>query len=188
MLVTAVGARPVVELLPGFAADVFGSGAGGLAALTSAVGLGAIVGGVWIGSRRSSAGLTRIVLGGALGLGCSIALFTATNWLPLGVVIMVAGGFCMVCTGVAAQTLVQLAVASDMRGRVLSLYGLIFRGGPALGALTMGIASERLGLRWPVAIGCLAVILCWQWIRRRADVIAASLERTAAEEPAGASS
>ena len=55
-------------------------------------------------------------------------------------------------------TLVQLTVASAMRARVLSLYGLLFRGGPAVGAVAMGAASDLVGLRWPVAVGA-AVML-----------------------------
>jgi len=50
-----------------------------------------------------------------------------------------------------------------MRGRVLSLYGIIFRGGPAVGALIMGFASERAGLRPPLAIGALLAVLAWLW-------------------------
>jgi len=42
-----------------------------------------------------------------------------------------------------------------MRGRVMALYGMIFRAGPALGALLIGSLSERFGLRLPLAIGAL---------------------------------
>ena len=45
-----------------------------------------------------------------------------------------------------------------MRGRVMALYGMIFRAGPALGAVLMGSLSERFGLRLPLAVG--AVVSC----------------------------
>ena len=61
----------------------------------------------------------------------------------------------MVAAGIGTQTLLQTAVDEGMRGRVLSLFGLIFRGGPALGALVMGAASELVGLQAPLAVGAL---------------------------------
>jgi predicted MFS family arabinose efflux permease len=63
-----------------------------------------------------------------------------------------------------------------MRGRVLSLYGLIFRGAPALGALMMGVASEAVGLRWPLAAGALFVLAAALWARAREGRIVAALE------------
>ena len=55
-----------------------------------------------------------------------------------------------------------------MRGRVLGLYGLIFRGAPAIGALAAGSASAQFGLRWPVFAGALLVVAAcaWTWARR----------------------
>ena len=72
LIAIGVGGRPLNELLPGFAADVFRSGAGGLSILASAIGGGAILGGVWLGHRAHSGGLTagrhrRFVLRGAGG-------------------------------------------------------------------------------------------------------------------------
>src|SRR5206468_10990461 len=60
MIVGSVLTRPVVELLPGFAGEVFQSGAHGLARLSAAIGIGAIVGGVFLAQRERLDGLTRI--------------------------------------------------------------------------------------------------------------------------------
>ena len=51
LIAIGIGGRPLNELLPGFAADVFHSGAGGLSILASAIGGGAILGGLWLGHR-----------------------------------------------------------------------------------------------------------------------------------------
>jgi MFS family permease len=63
-----------------------------------------------------------------------------------------------------------------MRGRVMGLYGLIFRGAPAVGALGAGLVSAHLGLRWPVFIGALLVIAVWLWTYLARDRIAAAME------------
>jgi MFS family permease len=88
----------------------------------------------------------------------------------------VAYGFCVAAAGVASQTLVQLASDRSMRGRVMALYGLIFRGGPAIGALGAGILSVRLGLRWPVLIGAMLLAVAWLWAYLGRARIAAALK------------
>ena len=163
--IIAVSARPFFELLPGFAADVFGRGAGGLAMLGSAVGLGAVVGGLWLAQRQGP--LSRLALASPFLVAGSVAWFSLTSWFSIALVCMVLAGFAMVVAGVGTQTLIQTSVEEAMRGRVLSLFGLIFRGGPALGALAIGAASELIGLPIPMAIGALigliATCLIWRY-------------------------
>jgi predicted MFS family arabinose efflux permease len=168
LIASCLFVRPVIELLPGFASDVFGAGAAGLALLTSTIGAGAIVGGLWLAGRGDWHGLTRLVLGNTALLALAILLFIATDSLWVAVPALLVGGTCMVVIGVGVQTLIQLSVAGNMRGRVLSLYGLIFRGGPALGALTMGTVSDLVGLRWPLAVGSALALAAWAaaWTRR----------------------
>ena len=82
----------------------------------------------------------------------------------------------MVAAGIGTQTIVQLAVDPSMRGRVLSLHGLIFRGGPALGALLMGSLGDFVGLRPPVAVGAIVALGVAAMVATRASVLRASLE------------
>jgi MFS family permease len=178
MMASSLGARPVVELLPGFTEKVFSSGVSGLAVMTSSVGVGAIIAGIWLGTRASSKGLTRLVLTHSLLLAMSIILFVATDKLWLAIPALVAAGFSMSTSGIGVQTLIQLGVDETLRGRVLSFHGLIFRGGPALGALSMGLLSEALGLRLPLLMGAMIVIGAWIFIVRSRDLISLSLERT----------
>ncbi len=163
LIAIGVGGRPLNELLPGFAADVFRSGAGGLSILASAIGGGAILGGLWLGHRAHSSGLTSVVLGGALtgALAAIMAIATESMWIAVPAVVVF--GFCMSTSGIAIQTIIQLAADPAMRGRVMGLYGLIFRGAPAVGALAAGLASAQFGLRWPVFFGALLVLAVCFW-------------------------
>jgi predicted MFS family arabinose efflux permease len=181
LLVTAVSVftRGFVELLPGFADEVFGRGAQGLAWLTAMIGLGAVAGGLWMVRRQGLEGLTRLVVATTLLMSVSLLAFTLTDiyWLALPCLFVTGTG--MVLTGIAAQTLVQYAVVAEMRGRIMALYGMIFRGGPAVGSLVMGLLSSQFGLRAPVAGGALLCILAWLWARLRQDRIAEALETDA---------
>jgi MFS family permease len=165
VLLTAlgIGGRPLNELLPGFAADVFHSGAGGLSILASAIGGGAILGGLWLGHRAHSADLIWVALGGSLmgALAAIMAIATESMWVAVPAVMIF--GFCMSSAGIAIQTLIQLAAVRSMRGRVMGLYGLIFRGAPAIGALAAGLTSAHFGLRWPIFFGALLVIMVCLW-------------------------
>jgi MFS family permease len=176
LIAFGVGGRPLTELLPGLADDVYHAGAGGLSILASATGAGAILGGIWLAHRAHAANLMTITLASAVitALAATAAVATENLWLALPAVIVF--GFGMSSAGIASQTLVQLASDRSMRGRVMGLYGLIFRGGPAIGALGAGLVSVHLGLRWPVVIGAALVIAAWLWAYLRRDRIAAALQ------------
>jgi len=173
--VLSFGVRAVIELMPGFAAQVFERGVDGLAMLTSTIGAGAIVGGLWLAQRGRIEGTSAIVL---LASGISslavIGFVAGTAFAPALLCLGFAGA-ALVLSGVGAQSSVQMAVAPAMRGRVLSLYGIIVRAGPALGAMAIGVASDRFGLRAPTAIAAaLSLGVClWAWMRRK--TIAAGL-------------
>lgn len=134
LIAVDVGGRPLNELLPGFAAEVFHSGAGGLSILASATGGGAILGGLWLGHRVHSAGLTSVALGASLAGALAAVAVCASDTMWIAVPAIAVFGFCVSSAGIAIQTIVQLAADKDMRGRVMGLYGVIFRGAPAIGA------------------------------------------------------
>jgi predicted MFS family arabinose efflux permease len=174
--VTTIGTRGFIELFPGFADTVFDRGPQGLAMLTSTVGLGAIFGGTWMLIRSQISGLTTIVLANTLIMSLAIIAFTATSSFVVALPCVFIAGAAMVITGIGAQTLIQASTDRGMAGRVMALYGMIFRAGPALGAVLMGTASERLGLRLPLAIGAAISCACWGLTLHRRKAIVASLE------------
>ena len=176
LAMTAVFGRPYVDLFPGFADKVFGWGENGLALLTSAVGVGASLGSLMLMARQGVVGLTNMLVTATLILALSLLGFVATDIFWVALVCAVVGGFAMLTIGVSEQTLLQSAVDSEVRGRVLSLYTLIARGGPSIGALLMGWAAEYTGLRWPVAAGALVCIALWIWARRRQAAMARAME------------
>ena len=177
----AMGVRPLIELMAGFAANVFHGGAEALAILTAVLGIGAIGGGLWLALRIRTTDRAGLVMVGT-GISSIAAIgFAASQNLYLALPCVAVIGFCLVVCGVSTQTLLQLAVDGAMRGRVLSLYGLIFRGGPALGALAMGVASEGVGLRWPLAAGSVAVLVLLVWAWRRHGAVTAAFESGGAD-------
>lgn len=176
LTVVSLFARPYMELLPAFADTVFDRGAAGLAWLTSMAGLGALAGAAWLAQRGAVAGLTAAAIGAIAVLSGALTVFAATGvfWLALAALTVV--GFATIVVGVGEQTLIQNAVAPELRGRVMGLYGMIARGAPALGALGMGAVSSHTGVQWPVIAGAVVCVGAWLWARRRRQDIAAALE------------
>jgi predicted MFS family arabinose efflux permease len=178
-ILTVVGmvAKPVIDLLPGFAGQVFELGAEGLAMLLSLHGMGATVGAIWLASRASGLeGMTMISIFALLFMSLVLMAFVATDVFWVALVFAGLMGFAFIVLNVANQTLIQSAVDPSLRGRVISVYGLILQGMPALGALLIGTIAEHIGLRLPVFVGGVICLGAWFCAWRRRGALKLSLE------------
>ncbi len=186
LIVVSIFAKPVTDLLPGFAADVFDRGSTGLAWLLTFHGAGAMLGAFWMTMRGSIVGLTRITLINILLMAVALGLFVATPsfWISAPLIALV--GFAFIVQSVSNQTLIQSAIDSSLRGRVLSVYGMINQAVPSLGTLAIGLAAERFGLRLPVAVGAAVCILLFAWTWRFRTRMAKMLENEAVAAPSEA--
>ena len=169
--------RSVPEMLPPFVAQLFSRGAEGLAVLASTMGLAALAGGLLVATRARLDGLSRIALGAGLLLTLATAGFVATHSFTVGVICMALMGAATTIHGISIQTLLQSSAAPGMIGRVLSLWGMVVRAGPAVGALVYGAASEFVGLQVPVIVGCGLACIAFLWAWTRLPAIEAALEK-----------
>jgi predicted MFS family arabinose efflux permease len=140
------------------------------------MGCAALVGGILVAIRGHLVGLTRIAVYAGLVMALATACFVATHHFAIGVVCIAVMGAATTMHGISIQTLLQNSASSALVGRVLSLWGMITRAAPAMGALTYGVASEFLGLQIPVLLGCLLCSLAWLRTRSRLSRIAPALE------------
>ena len=176
LIITALFARPLTDLLPGFAADIFSRGPDGLAWLLAFHGIGAMIGGSMLAARSQVKGLTRITIFNILIMAVALLAFSITTNFWLACVLSGVAGFAFIVQGTSNQTLIQSAVDTQLRGRVISAYALVARGGPAVGALILGVTADHIGLRWPVGIGAALCLLAWLWAMRRRKFLADALE------------
>jgi MFS family permease len=177
--VTTLSLRGFTEMFPGFADLVFGRGPVGYTWLTATLGLGAVMGGLWMVRRPGIHGLTALIIGHTCLITLAALGFTATSSYWLALVCVFICGFSLVTTGISAQTLIQSAVDPAMRGRVLGFYGMLVRAGPAFNALALGWLASLIGLRLAVAAGALICLAYWAWARLRQDVMEEALEAEA---------
>ncbi len=171
-----VALRSVPEMLPPYVADLFGRDARGLATLASTMGFAALCGGTWVAVRGRVEGLTRLAVAAGITLALATACFVATHHFAVGVFCIAAMGAATTIHGISIQTLLQNSASSAMVGRVLSLWGMITRAAPAMGALAYGAAAEFVGLQIPVLVGCLLCAAAWLYTRTRLARMAPMLE------------
>ncbi len=153
--------RPIIDLLPGLTSDVFLKGVDGFAALTASFGIGALLGGFWMAGRGSMGDQSRVALLGTLTAVIANIGLIATSSFSIALPFTVLAGAGMVIAGIGMQSTLHLITPAGMRGRVLSLYGIIHIGGAGIGAFVLGLAAEVFGLSWPIFGGALVGLMVW---------------------------
>ena len=173
----AISVKPFLDLLPGLADNVFNSGVNGFAQLAAAGGTGAVLCAIWFALRGRIEGLTFITLSALIVGPLGIVLMCISDMFWLGLIGSFIAGSSITLTGTGVQTLMQHSVDGAIRGRVLSLYGMLHRGVPALGALLMGIMGDQIGLQATLIGG--ALIFCvpvFIWVLLRWHRLRSALE------------
>ena len=170
-------ARPFTDLFAGFADEIFGRGADGLAWLTSMQGIGAAFGAIILARYDGIIGLTKKMVIYLLVLAIGVFAFAATDVFWFALVCTAIVGYALTVIGVIEQTLMQASVDDQVRGRVASFYIMFARGCPAFGALLMGTLAGFFGLQIPVAGGAVLCLVLWIWATQRRKVMADNLEK-----------
>ena len=178
-LLLSVFGRSVFELLPGIADGIFAEGASGFSWLATGVGVGTILACLWL-AQRPETRCTFATLKGFIFIfgGTTLALSLATTFAPV-VALAAVASFAMTASTIGSYAMVQSAVPDEIRGRVLGLYGALYRAAPAIGAIAMGWMAEHLGFRWPVAVGA-SICLVW-WLTLKLTALRTSTRQEGAD-------
>jgi MFS family permease len=166
-VVSFVG-MPYTVLMPVFADQILHGGARGLGILMGATGIGALLGAVSLAARVGIKGLGKLIAMCAGGFGLSLALFSFSRIFWLSTLLLVPVGFFMMVQMASSNTLIQSMVPDRLRGRVMSVYSMMFMGMAPFGALSAGSIAHHLGAPWTVAVGGLAcamsAIAFWSYL------------------------
>ena len=155
---SAVLVLPFTTLLPVYAKDIFGGTATTFGLLDGAIGLGGLVGALYLAGLRPSTNLNKVVTITTFVFGAGLLLFAYTPWVTLALAFLVVGAFGMMAQTTISVTLLQTLVLPAMRGRVISLYVLMYTTAMPLGSVLVGAVSQRIGVRPTVlAEGVLAL-------------------------------
>lgn len=135
-----------ITVMPVIASDVFHQGAEGLGYLQAAAGVGAVAGAIVVSTfaRRLPARL--FIIGGTFVFAVAILLFSYTTQLIPGMVVLLLAGYGLLSAFSMMNTTIQTRATDEIRGRVMSIYTLMFIGMAPFGNLTVGFLSEQYGV------------------------------------------
>jgi MFS family permease len=139
--VTTFLGLPLLTFLPVFARDVFGLDVGGYSRMMAWSGAGAVTGALivaWLGRFRH---MGATLLGVQVAFGLLLACFASSDRLWLSQMLLFAAGAALIMVFSLTASLVQLIAPDRLRGRVVSIYMVAFRGGMPLGSLVWGYAA-----------------------------------------------
>lgn len=178
LLLTSVFAflvRGFLELLPVMADGVFDRGASGLGALMAAAGAGALLSAIYLASRDvvTEARAPREVIAALFGGYAALAgISLAPSW-PMVVALTGFAGVCGTMVGVSLQSVVQLALDDQRRGRVMSLWIMVGIGAAALGSIFLGALIDFIGyhdaLLWTAPLAAAATLSVLLFAAPRAE-------------------
>ena len=163
-LISLMG-MPYTTLMPIFARDILHGGPQTLGFLLGAVGVGALIGGFYLASRKSVLGLGRIIVIASIFFGIGLISFSFSRAFLLSLALMVVVGFGMMLTLASSNTVLQTLVEEDKRGRVMSFYTMAVMGTVPFGSLLAGTLAHTIGAPQTVLIGglcCLAGALLFE--------------------------
>jgi MFS family permease len=157
-LVSVVG-MPYTVLMPIFADKILHGGARGLGILMGATGVGALFGALTLAAKTGVRGLGRWVTFACASFGASVFLFSFSRNFWLSVALLLPAGYSMMLQMACSNTLVQTMVPDQLRGRVMSVYSMMFMGMAPFGAFFGGALAHHIGAPATVAIGGATCVL-----------------------------
>jgi len=168
---------PLVTFLPVFARDVFGGDIVLYSRMMAFVGAGSVTGALvvaWLGRFRRMALMLLIV---EVLYGLLIIAFSLSQRLWLSELLLFGAGMAVMMVTSMTTSLVQLIVPDHLRGRVVSIYMVAFRGGMPLGSLASGYAASLAGAPAVLAVNGALVSLAGLYFLSRTQLVTLNPER-----------
>lgn len=150
---------PLQTLLPVFAQQVFHAGVGEYSRMMACAGAGAVGGALvvaWLG-RFAHMGRTLLVLLGVYG--ALVVAFSLSRELWVTYVLLFASGSAVIMTSSLLTSLAQLVAPDHLRGRVMSIFMVAFRGGMPLGNLLSGTLASLTSAPFILAVNGLLIVI-----------------------------
>jgi len=146
-------------LMPVFAKEVLHGGSHTYGFLMGAAGFGALLGALFLASRKSVLKLGRIVPASAIVFGAGLLGLSFSRIFPISLILMIFIGMGMMLQTAASNTILQTITDDDKRGRVMSFYTMAIMGTAPFGSLIAGVLARVIGTPWTIFTGGLATII-----------------------------
>lgn len=143
-LLSLVGMQYAV-LMPIFAREILHGGSQTLGILMAFSGLGAVMGAIFLASKKSASGLSGTMLISSMTFSAAITLFSFSADIYVSCMLLIFIGFGMMVTMASGNTILQTLVDDSKRGRVMSIFTMSFIGMAPLGSIMIGGLANIIG-------------------------------------------
>jgi MFS family permease len=162
---------PLTTFLPVVAKEIFAAGPRAYTDLLVAYGIGSVGGALFVAASGNIRGKGHLALTLQLGFAALIVGFALSRNFPVSLVFAFFAGACVVGVVSLYSSLVQLTTSDSMRGRVMSIFMLAFRGGMPLGNLLAGFMAQRYSITIALAInGSILFVVAAIFLLRRTNL------------------
>lgn len=142
---------PFTSFLPVFADKIFHAGARGLGLLVSATGVGALSAALIIAFKGSVGNKWRYMSVAGLCFSTSLFAVSLSKSFDLSLLLLVFTGWGIVSFLTTANNFIQISTDDSLRGRVMSVYSLVFIGFTPIGNFIIGVISDSIGTTYALA-------------------------------------
>jgi len=151
-------------VLPIFSTDVLHVGAVGFGFLSATLGLGALLSALWLAWGNNKPSMRELLLG-AIAFGVLESIFALSHWYILSLLLIAGVGFAQIAFSATANTTLQTITPDYLRGRVMSVYMLVFAGSTPIGNLIIGglahVWGASIGLLICAGLSLIAAVVGW---------------------------
>ena len=158
---------PVITLLPIVARDLLGVGAGGYGILMACIGLGAVAGALAIAATGGGARRGRTLRIASVAFPILLVIFPFLRHPILAGLALVAIGLSMIVNNALINARLQEIVPDELRGRIMSIYVMVYIGASPAGSFIAGAVAKFFGVNWAIGGAAALLLLFGLWIFRR---------------------
>jgi MFS family permease len=173
MGVSSIFGFSYMTLMPLYAGEILKVGPQGYGFLMAAAGLGALTGALMLASLGNYQRKGFLLTVGNFVFPIMLLVFAQSQLFPVSLIALVGFGWGLITQNALTNTLLQTIVPGELRGRILSLYTLMFMGMLPFGSLQVGAVAEKFGAPTALSLGALiclgfSLFVYWRWPHVRA--------------------
>jgi MFS family permease len=158
-------------LMPAYAKEVLHGNPDTYGFLMSAAGGGALIGALYLASRKTRIGLEKLMTYTTIFFGIGIIVLSISNIYALSLVALSFIGCSMIVSIASINTLLQTISDDDKRGRVMSFYVMALIGTTPIGSLIVGALADRMGVPYTLLLGGVITLIAGIWFQGKIGVL-----------------